>query len=90
MDENRFGFRSKRDGLCLNLRYRKGERKNAYSAAFLRLEKAFDKVMRKFIFMSLREVSIDWQDKRFIFNLHKKPSTDVYWHMEEVWILNKE
>jgi hypothetical protein len=56
--------------------------------AFLDLEKAFDKINWKLLFMSLQNAGIDWKDRKFFFNFYKNQATviEVNGHKEEAKI----
>lgn len=47
-------------------------------AAFIELEKAFDRVDWKILFEELNEIGIDWRYKRLILNLYKTQSTEKW------------
>ena len=82
LDEDQFGFRSKKGtreailALRQVLERRIDLGKDTY-VAFVDLEKAFDKVDWELLLTTLRKTGIDWKDRRFILNLYKCQTTMI-------------
>jgi hypothetical protein len=93
IEEDQFGFRcgSGTREAILSLREileRRIEISKRTYVAFVDLEKAFDKVNWKLLFLNLRNAGIDWKGRRFIYKLYKNHATtiDINRHKEEAKI----
>lgn len=82
LEEDQFGFRAGRGtreailALRMILERRIEVNRKTY-LTFIDLKKAFDKVDWKLLFRGIKEIGMDWKDRRLILNLYKKQRTEI-------------
>ena len=79
---NQFGFRKEKGtreaiGILRSICERSLEFGNKVYACFVDLEKAFDKVDWKILMSTLKEIGVDWRDRRMIKQLYIKQTATV-------------
>ena len=82
VDDDQFGFRLGKGireallALRILLERRIDMNRSTY-IAFVDIEKAFDNVNWKRLFKTMRQIGIDWRDRRIIFQLYKQQKTQI-------------
>lgn len=82
LGEDQFGFRSGKGtreailALKMVLERRIGVNRKTY-LTFIDLQKAFDMVDWKLLFGTMKEINLDWRDRRLIWNLYKRQETEI-------------